>query len=133
MYIFATKMQYLKKKNYPFSTIWDFSGIATSIVCALHCLVFPLFFSSAPILGIEIIENVWLEATTLGLSFSFGFLALGRKYKRKKKPQPLILFVFGFLLLVINVVSELDEWLLVGPAAVLITTAHVVNFTSRKL
>ena len=36
---------------------WDALGITASLACAIHCALLPLFFTSLPILGINIIEN----------------------------------------------------------------------------
>ena len=40
---------------------YDALGIAASVACAIHCAVLPLLMSSLPILGINIINNVFFE------------------------------------------------------------------------
>ena len=126
-------MQYVKKKFYSLGGLWDYSGIIASLLCTFHCLLLPLFFSSLPLFGVEILENMGLEITTLGLSFLFGFLALRKNYNKKGVSMPVVLFVLGFLLLIINFLLHTQEWLFVGPAAMLITTAHILNFKTRRV
>jgi hypothetical protein len=41
---------------------WDALGIATSLACAIHCALLPLFLSSLPLFGVNIIENTFLNS-----------------------------------------------------------------------
>jgi MerC mercury resistance protein len=60
---------------------WDALGIATSLVCAIHCAVLPLLLTSLPLFGINIIHNNFFEAGMITLAFLIGSLALfQRKY-----------------------------------------------------
>ena len=36
---------------------WDGLGVTTSLICAIHCAVLPLLFTSLPLLGGDIIHN----------------------------------------------------------------------------
>ncbi|TSA43005.1 MAG: MerC domain-containing protein [Chitinophagaceae bacterium] len=40
---------------------WDAMGIATSVLCAIHCALLPVIMSSLPIFGINIVHNVFFE------------------------------------------------------------------------
>ena len=48
---------------------WDALGITTSVACAIHCAVLPLFFSVLPLFGINIIHNIAFEAVMVMLAF----------------------------------------------------------------
>ncbi|MEL4419812.1 MerC domain-containing protein, partial [Shewanella algae] len=60
----------------------DAFGIATSIACAIHCALLPLFISSIPLFGINIIENLLFEYWMIGLAFVVGVYALYHGYKK---------------------------------------------------
>jgi MerC mercury resistance protein len=45
---------------------WDAIGIGASLACAIHCALLPLFFSSLPLMGINILHNTQFE---LGMIF----------------------------------------------------------------
>ena len=127
-------MQVLKEKNNsrPKNLIWDQLGIGTSLLCAIHCTVLPLFASSIPILGINVLENKWLEVLTIFLSFLFGFSAILRKNAGRKTKFPVAVFVTGFIALVANQAVEGLEWVLIPFATLFIVTAHLLNLFSGK-
>ena len=60
-YIFAVSMKL--KVN------WDALGITASVACAIHCALLPLFFSTLPLFGINIIHNTAFEAGMVLLPF----------------------------------------------------------------
>ena len=133
MYTFATMMQYIKQKFIVIKGgFWDYSGIITSVVCVFHCLLLPLVISTAPLFGIELIKNTWLEVMTLIMSFFFGYLAIGRNFKKKKNKWPMLFFTTGFLLLLVNILFDCEEWMFITPAAFFIITAHALNFKNHK-
>ena len=129
MYIFATMMQVFKNKIYffPKSLTWDHLGIGTSLLCAAHCAILPLFVSSMPVFGMNVIENKWIEAITFLFSFVFGFAALRRRHADGKNKLLLLMFCAGFIALITSQVMDELEWILVPVAALLITAAHLLN------
>ncbi|MEY3186772.1 MAG: hypothetical protein RL675_596, partial [Bacteroidota bacterium] len=44
-----------------FKINYDALGIAASVACAIHCALLPLVLSSLPVLGVNIINNIWFE------------------------------------------------------------------------
>jgi hypothetical protein len=60
---------------------WDAIGVTTSLACAIHCAVLPLFLSSLPLFGIDIIENHGFEYLMILIAFAVGAYSLyhGRK------------------------------------------------------
>ena len=78
----------------------DFLGIATSVACAIHCALLPLFLSSLPIFGINIIENIYFENMMVVIAFIVGVLALRHgKQKHHHSLMPIVVFSVGILLL----------------------------------
>lgn len=108
---------------------WDALGIATSLACAVHCALLPLFLSSLPLFGINIINNTVFEAGMIALAFCIGSVALYHGYKRHHhNVLPLVVFSAGFVFLLLKQYFILYEtWLLI-PAALFIISAHSLNY-----
>jgi len=108
---------------------WDALGIATSLVCAIHCAVLPLLLSSLPLFGINIIHNNFFEAGMIALAFVVGSLALFHGYRRHHhRLLPLLIFATGFTFLVLKEMSLSYEVALLIPAVSFILTAHYLNY-----
>src|ERR1043166_3502321 len=108
---------------------WDTIGISASLACAIHCALLPLFLTSLPLFGINIIKNQSFEIGMILLAFGIGVSALYHGYKKHHhKWIPLIVFSVGFLFLVMKqFIIEYETWLLI-PAVSLIVFAHLLNF-----
>jgi hypothetical protein len=113
---------------------WDALGIGASLACAIHCAFLPLFLSSLPLFGVNIIHNVFFEAGMIGLSLTVGSFSLYHGYKRHHhSPLPLIIFFSGFAFLVSKqFFAQYENWLQI-PAVILIITAHFLNFRFCKV
>jgi hypothetical protein len=108
---------------------WDALGIATSVLCAIHCVVLPLAVASLPVLGINIVHNAFFEFGMIGLAFVIGVYALRHGFRRHhRRPEPLLLFSGGVGFLLAKQVWHQYELLLLPFAVVLIIWAHVLNF-----
>jgi len=108
---------------------WDALGIATSLLCAIHCAVLPLLLTSLPLFGINIIHNNLFEAGMIALAFLIGSLALFHGYKsHHHRPLPLLIFSTGFILLVLKEILVSSEVVLLVPAVLFILTAHFFNY-----
>ena len=117
---------------------WDAFGIATSLACAIHCALLPLFLSSLPIFGYNIIENNWFEYLMIALAFAVGTYSLyhGRK-KHHHSWTPMIIFTAGIILLLSKVIwHHLELWLLAAVAVVemmkAVAVALVVTLNQRQ-
>lgn len=104
-------------------------GIITSIACAIHCTVLPLFISSIPFLNIDILENKTIEWSMIVLALIFGLLSLYHGYTlHHKKKLPLILFLAGFSFLVLNqVIAERFVYIFIPASSISIISAHITN------
>ena len=108
---------------------WDGLGIATSLACAIHCIVLPIMLTSLPFFGINIIHNVYFEWGMIFLAFSIGVYALLHGYKTHHQNKlPVYLFCVGFLLLFAKQFFLSIENYFVLPAVVLIISAHYINY-----
>jgi len=108
---------------------WDALGITASVACAIHCAVLPLFITSLPVLGFEIIDNSFFEYFMIFLAFCIGAYSLYHGWKKHHHNWlPLIIFSSGIaLLLAKQLWHEYQLWLLV-PAVLLVVTAHYINY-----
>lgn len=107
----------------------DALGITVSVACAVHCAVLPLFFSSLPLFGFEVLHNKIFEYSMIGLAGLIGCLTLYHGYnKHHHKRVPLIIFTCGFLFLLTKEIFVWYELALLVPAATLIVSAHIINF-----
>ena len=115
---------------------WDGLGIATSLACAIHCIVLPLLLTSLPLFGINIIHNGYFEWGMIILAFAVGVYALVHGYKtHHKNVLPVFLFTGGFLLLISKQFFIPVEGYFIVPAVILIVSAHYLNYrlcTKRK-
>lgn len=108
---------------------WDALGITTSILCAIHCAILPLFIAALPLFGVNIIENAAFEAGMILLAFVIGCYALWHGYRwHHHKKLPLVLFISGMIFLVLKQLFLQYHVLLLIPAVTLIISAHVLNF-----
>ena len=118
-----------------YRSIWDKIGISASLICAVHCILLPIFFSALPFFGIEILENPAIEIITIGISLTAGSWALINGSKHYRKNWLLVLFAIGMLFLIIsNTIISKRSWevLLKFFAAAAIVTAHVYNWKFSK-
>ena len=108
---------------------WDGLGVITAVACAVHCALLPLFLTSLPLFGINIIRNIFFEAGMITLAFGIGSYSLYHGFKRHHHNiLPLLIFSLGFVCLVSKEFITLYEtWLLI-PAVLFIISAHFLNY-----
>ncbi len=113
---------------------WDALGITASLACAIHCAILPLFLTSLPVFGFEIIENFTFEVVMVSLAFCIGIYSLYHGFKKHHHSlTPMIIFSTGFVFLVMKLFFiSIETWLLI-PAVAGIVTAHVINYKACRL
>ncbi|MEO7924774.1 MAG: MerC domain-containing protein [Chitinophagaceae bacterium] len=113
---------------------WDALGIGASLACAIHCALLPLFLSSLPLFGINIIHHPGFEIGMIFLAFCIGSYSLYHGYRKHHHSLlPLFLFLSGLALLVLKqFFIQYETWLLI-PAVVLIISAHLLNYRSCRV
>ena len=113
---------------------WDAIGVGTSLACAIHCALLPLFFSSLPLLGINILHNAPFELGMIILSFGIGAYSLYHGYKKHHHSfKPIILFSLGISLMLSRMLFREIEIILLFPAAFFIIIAHIHNHNSCRM
>ncbi len=111
----------------------DMLGIGTSVACAIHCAVLPLFLTSFPLMGVNILHNPVFEFSMIGLAFFIGLMAFRHGYRRHHRSLvPFGLFSAGMLFLLAKQYWHNYELLLLPFAVVLIVTAHIFNHRLKK-
>jgi len=64
-----------------FKINYDALGIAASIACAIHCAILPLVLTSLPVLGINIINNLFFEIGMILLAMIIGIYSLNHGFR----------------------------------------------------
>ena len=112
-----------------YNSNWDTIGVAASVACAIHCALLPLFLSSLPLFGINIINNIFFEVGMILLALVIGSYSLYHGYKKHHHSLlPLIIFFAGFIFLVLKQFFIEYENRLLIPAVLLIVSAHIFNY-----
>lgn len=108
---------------------WDALGITTSILCAIHCAILPLVVVSLPVMGINIVHNLFFEYGMICLAFVIGTWALSHGFrKHHRRYIPWLLFTGGMLLLIAKQLWHQYEFQILPFAVVLIIAAHLLNY-----
>ena len=112
-----------------FKINYDALGIAASVACAIHCALLPLVITSLPILGINIINNIWFEILMILLAMVIFIYYLIHGFKKHHhKMLPIGIFTDGMALLLFKqIFHQYQIWFLV-PAVTLIVSAHYINY-----
>ncbi len=109
---------------------WEAFGVAASVACAIHCAVVPLFITSLPLFGVNIVHNLFIEVLLLGAAFVIGFSTLWHGYKKHHHHWgTLIPFTIGMILFILNqfIHFHYSTFIFVFPAVTAIVTAHFFN------
>lgn len=107
----------------------DLLGVGTSVACAIHCALLPLFVTSLPLFGVNIIHNTMFEVFMIVLAFCIGSYALYHGYKRHHHNLfPVIVFSVGFIFLVSKLFFAVYEYWLLIPAVLFILSGHFLNY-----
>jgi divalent metal cation (Fe/Co/Zn/Cd) transporter len=113
---------------------WDALGITASLACAIHCALLPLFFTSLPVFGVNVIENSLFEIIMVFFAFVVGTYSLYHGFKKHHHSLvPMIVFSVGFVFLILKLFFvQYENWLLV-PAVSGIIFAHFINYRSCRV
>jgi len=117
-----------------FKINWDALGITASLACAIHCALLPLFLTSLPLFGVNIIHNQVFEYGMIVLSFFIGAFSLYHGYKKHHHSfKPLFIFSFGMILLLAKQYWHQHEVMLLIPAVVCIVLGHLINYRACQI
>jgi hypothetical protein len=108
---------------------WDGLGMATSVICAIHCGLLPIVLPTLPLFGINIVHNAFFEWAMIGLAFGVGAYSLYHGYKRHHHSlYPVLFFGIGFFFLVAKQFYKPGELLLLSFAVLFIIYGHWRNY-----
>ena len=113
----------------------DYIGMATSLLCAVHCALLPIVLSFSSLMGIRFLANVWLESMIILLSFFIASYALMRGFLRyHQNPLALLIVVIGFSGIGLGhlTLTGINESILVSGGALIVAIAHLINWTEIK-
>jgi cadmium resistance protein CadD (predicted permease) len=119
-----------------FSAGGDNLGILASLICALHCAILPIFFTSLPILGVNIIHYFPLEIAMIVLTCAIGIYAIYGSYKKHhRKILPIIIFSVGMFTIISKEFFEHGTiwfYMLLSIGVLFIICAHLLNYKYCK-
>jgi len=109
----------------------DNIGMTASTLCAIHCAVVPLIFTSLPLLGLGFLANPWFEWGMIILAFIIGVSSISLSYFRThRRLLPLTLLTIGFLIIIAGhlFITNWIEGIVVPLGGLTIAVAHFVNY-----
>ncbi len=109
----------------------DKIGITASTLCAIHCAVVPIIFTSLPLIGLGFLALPWVEWGMIIFALMVGVYSIGASYLRTHhKPLPLILLLIGFAIILLGhaFLSTAVEGFVVPIGGMVIALAHFVNY-----
>ncbi len=113
-----------------YKPFWDKCSTSFSIICLIHCIVLPILFTTLPLLGIDIIENSYVEIATLLITFAIGSYAILRGYKYFHKNKMIIgFFVVGISFMIASTFFEggIASPIIKIVGAIGVIAAHILN------
>jgi MerC mercury resistance protein len=110
----------------------DRLGAASSILCAIHCLITPFVLAALPFLGLQMVLGESLEWTFIVAGLAIGTLTLIPAFRRVHgRLLPLMLFTGGVSLWFAARLGPSSESILELPTMVAgsfsVVSAHLVN------
>lgn len=104
-----------------------------SVACAIHCALLPIFLTSLPLLGVNIIHNQVFEIVMTTIALAVGAQALYHGFKKHHRSiLPLALFATGMVCLFAKQIWHTAELLFLLPAVLLIVSAHFINYRQSR-
>ena len=108
---------------------WDGVGIATSLLCAIHCAVLPMIISAIPLMGIDLVHNEFFEWIMILAAIIIGYYSLIHGYSRHHRSHtPIIIFSVGAVFLVFKQFLPEHSIVFLTIAVSLIVSAHLINY-----
>lgn len=131
-HIFATQ---LHKMDRFFGINWDFAGFSASLICALHCVLTPVFISLGVSSSAYFLHDHSFDIIILAIGLIVALFSLFKDLLQHKNPLPTLLALVGFGLLSYSILSHQHNHLLFSLlGAGFIGTAHILNWRiSRKV
>lgn len=113
----------------------DTAGFITSMLCAIHCSVVPVFISLGLLSSKSWLHSHSLDWMVIGLGVVIASYSLVGDYFRKhRNAAPVITALFGFCLLITGMIEH-HGWMLVFSVlgGILVAMAHLINHRIGRL
>lgn len=110
---------------------YDAISVVASILCAVHCLLLPIFFSTLPLLGIELLENFWIELAAILVTALVGGWAIYKSYIRHHRNKFIVfLFLTGITMFFVGdfLTLQSDQVFIKLLGGISIVIAHIYNW-----
>lgn len=101
----------------------DKIGIWTSIICLIHCLIFPILATTFPIF-LKLDETT--EMILLGMAVFIGSFTFMDNVIKHKYYTSLILFIAGFIAICVSIIHHSEILHIIGLFTFII--AHYLNY-----
>lgn len=106
----------------------DVWGTTTSMLCAIHCALLPIFLSMGLISSHSWMSSIWFEVIVIGFTIVFVYHSIMKPFLEKGHNKiPFLLACAGLLLIAIHHIIPVGHALVVTLGGVLVATAHMVN------
>ncbi|WP_316765019.1 MerC domain-containing protein [Pedobacter aquatilis] len=103
----------------------DKAGILTSLICAAHCGIIPIFSASLSVIGLGVLQSGFVEAGMFALSLLFGIRSIKKSTHVNGNKTPMMIMLAGFILIIIgHTYLNSFELILVPAGGLLIAAAH---------
>lgn len=112
----------------------DKTGMWTSAICAVHCIVVPVVISFSAFSGWGFLHSESTENVVLTIAIFIAVGSLVPSYiKHHRKVLPILILLLGFFLIAMSrLLVEAHESIMVSSGAALVATAHFSNFRYCK-
>ena len=106
----------------------DIVGATLSIICGIHCVIFPLLLMIQPVLKNNFLFSEILETGIVAISLLIALTSFGIGYFRHQNLLPLALFSVSFLFILFLKAEVLSAEIIFMPVAgFLLAFAHLYN------
>lgn len=113
----------------------DTAGFLTSLLCAIHCSVVPVFISLGLLSSKSWLHSHSFDWVVIGMGVVIASYSLvGDYFKKHRNPVPVIIALTGFVLLMTGMIEH-HGWMLVFSVVggILVAVAHLINHRTGKL
>jgi hypothetical protein len=88
----------MKNKTININSIIDTLGFSASTLCAIHCAILPFLISTLPLLGLEFLNDPYIELTILASSIALALMSfIVGYYKHHHNDEPLSIMLVAFI------------------------------------
>jgi len=125
----------LTKKSFTASLLWDKLGIGISGICAIHCLILPVFIAVLPLWSFVTVLHDWLHPTFIVMIAPTVYFASKRSHFDHKITGFL---TTGFLLILVGWIfghfwiGHLFETVLTVIGSFVLITGHWFNYKHHQ-